>query len=113
MIIAENPVKTSSGEGRYRVWLEKKELDRGIVYILWGGEKSHIGAVVLKRPGEESQIIDIEGHYDLEVILPIAEKACEKYHRPVVVTGGIHIDNATRNEIEIIINNCKELLKCI
>ena len=60
MITAKGPVKTSVGEGRYKVWLEKKELDRGLVYILGGGEKSHIGGVVLKRPGEELQIINVE-----------------------------------------------------
>ena len=113
MTIAEGPVKTGIGEGRYKVWLEKKQLDNGLVYILGGGEKSHIGGLVYKEPNAQAQIIKVQGHYDLEVLLPIAEAASAKYNRPVAVTGGIHIDNATKDEIEILINNCKELLKCI
>ena len=101
------------GEGRYKVWLEKKELDDGLVYILGGGEKSHIGGLVYKKPDAEAEVIKVQEHYDLEVLLPIADAACAKHNQPVVVTGGIHIDNATKDEIQIIINNCKELLKCI
>ena len=101
------------GEGRYKVWLEKKELDNGLVYILGGGEKSHIGGLVYKEPGKDIQVIKVQEHYDLEVLLPIAKAACQKYGLPVAVTGGIHIDNATKDEIDILINNCMELLKCI
>ncbi len=105
--------KIIAGQGRYKVWLEKKQLDNGLVYVLGGGERTHIGGMVYKEPGKEIQIIKVQGHYDLEVLLPIANAACEKYNEPVVVTGGIHIDNATKDEIQTIINNCKELLKCI
>ncbi len=114
MTIAEDSnERIIAGEGRYKVWLEKKVLDHGISYTLGGGEKSHIGGLVYKEPGLAVQAIKIKGHHDLQVLLPIAEAACEKYNRPVAVTGGIHIDNATKDEIDIIINNCKELLKCI
>ncbi|MCK5024265.1 MAG: hypothetical protein KAR56_01460 [Thermoplasmata archaeon] len=102
-----------AGNGRYKVWLEKKVLDHGLSYTLGGGEKSHIGGLVYKELDAEAKVIKVQGHYDLEVLLPIAEAACLKYKQPVVVTGGIHIDNATKDEIDIIINNCKELLKCI
>ena len=102
-----------AGDGRYQVWLEKRQLDDGLIYVLGGGEKSHIGGLVYKEPDAEAKVIKVQGHHDLQVLLPIAEAACEKYGKPVVVTGGIHIDNATKDEIQTIINNCKELLKCI
>ena len=103
----------TAGEGKYRVWLTKTELDSGLVYTLGGGERSHIGGVVYKAPGRQARTIGIEGHYDLEVLVQIADEACEKYDRPVVVTGGVHIDNATKDEIGILVSNCMELLKCI
>ena len=102
-----------AGEGRCRVWLEKRELDNGLVYVLGGGEQSHIGGVVYNEPGKGAETIRIGNHHDLEVILPIAKASCQRYGKPVVVTGGIHIDNATKDEIDTIIRNCKELLKCI
>ena len=103
----------TSGEGKYKVFLEKKQLDEDIVYILGGGEKSHIGGVIICEPGKNSQVIRLENHYDYQVLTPIAEAACKKYNKTVVAVGGIHIDNATKEEINIIVNNCKELIKCI
>jgi len=103
----------TSGEGKYKVFLEKKELDGDLVYILGGGEKSHIGGIVICEPGKDSQVIRLENHYDYQVLTPIAETACKKYNKTVVAVGGIHIDNATKEEIKIIVKNCKELEKCI
>jgi metal-dependent hydrolase (beta-lactamase superfamily II) len=47
------------------------------------------------------------------VLEPLAKEASTKYNVTVTVVGGIHIDNASKEEIEIIVNNCKELVKCI
>ena len=39
--------------------------------------------------------------------------ACKKYKTKVIAAGGVHVDNATKQEIDILVENCKELLKCI
>ena len=103
----------TSGEGKYKVFLETYKLDDGFVYILGGGEKSHIGGIVLCKPDKKPQIVRLENHYDYVVLEPIAKAACEKYSTTVVVVGGVHIDNAIKKEIDIIVKNCKELCKCI
>ena len=103
----------TSGEGKYKVFLEKKKLDGDIVYILGGGERSHIGGVVIYEPNKKPQIIRLKGHLDDIVLKIIAEAACEKYKTKVVAVGGIHIDNASKEEIELLVKNCKELIKCI
>ena len=103
----------TSGEGRYKVWLSKEELGKDLVYILGGGEKSHIGSVVVKEPGREPKIIKLVGHYDHLVLEPIAVKACEKYGKTIVAVGGVHIDNASKEEIDLLISNCREFLECI
>ena len=103
----------TSGEEKYKVFLEKKELDDDLIYILGGGEKSHIGGVVICEPDKESQIIRLEGHYDDIVLKPIAEEACKKHNTKVVAVGGVHVDNATKDEINLLVKNCKELVKCI
>ena len=41
------------------------------------------------------------------------KKACEKYKTTVVAVGGVHVDNASDNEINKLVENCKELEKCI
>jgi hypothetical protein len=83
------------------------------MYIIGGGERSHIGGVVICEPNKESQIIRLEGHYDDIVLKPIAEAACKKYNKRVAAIGGIHIDKASKEEINLLVNNCMELIKCI
>jgi hypothetical protein len=103
----------TSGEGKYKVFLEKKEFDDDLIFILGGGEKSHIGGVVICEPKKDPRVIKLKGHYDYMVLEPIAVKACKKYNKKVVAIGGVHVDNATEREIELLVKNCKELLKCI
>jgi len=103
----------TSGEGKYKVFLEEKKLDKDIVYFLGGGQKSHIGGLVICEPGKKPQVIRLEGHYDDIVLKPIAEAACKKYKTKVVAVGGVHVDNATKEEIDLLVKNCKELVKCI
>ncbi len=103
----------TSGEGRYKVWLEEKRIGNDRLYILGGGEKPHIGGMVVMEPGKEARTVRLGTHYDYMVLEPIAEEACTKYNVTVAAVGGIHIDDASKREIEIIVNNCKELMKCI
>jgi hypothetical protein len=103
----------TSGEGKYKVFLDKKELNSELIFILGGGERSHIGGVVICEPGKKSQIIRLEGHYDDIVLKPIAEAACKKYNTKVVAVGGVHVDNASVQEIDLLVKNCKELVKFI
>jgi len=103
----------TSGEGKYKVFLEEKKLDDDIIYILGGGERSHIGGIVVCEPGKKPQVLALEGHYDHVVLKPIAEEACKKYNKKVIAIGGVHVDNASKEEIDILVKNCKELVKCI
>jgi len=97
------------GDGKYKVFIEKIELGEDLIFVLGGGEQSHVGAVVICEPGKSSQSIKLEKHYDYVVLEPIAEAACKKYNKRIIVLGGIHIDNATENEIDIIVKNCEKL----
>jgi len=101
------------GEGKYQVFLEEKKIGKDLLYVLTGGEKPHIGGAVICKPGQKPQILSIGTHHDYIVLTPIAEKACKKYNKTVVAVGGIHIDNATKEEIDLLVKNCKELEKCI
>ena len=103
----------TSGDGKYKVFLEEKKLEDDLVYILGGGEKTHIGGIVVCEPDKKTRIIKFENHYDHIVLQPIAEAACKKYNKKIVAIGGVHVDNATKEEINTLIKNCKELIKCI
>ena len=103
----------TSGEGKYKVFLEKHKLSDDLVYILGGGEKTHIGGIVVCEPGKKTRTVKFENHYDTIVLQPIAKAASKKYNKKVVAIGGVHVDNATKEEINKIVENCKELIKCI
>jgi len=100
-----------SGKGKYKVWLEKKKIGKNLLFILGGGEKSHIGSVVICEPGKKSQVIRLKGHFDDIVLKPIAETACKKYNTKVVAVGGVHVDNATKKEIDLLVENCRAFIK--
>ncbi|MBA3045563.1 MAG: hypothetical protein KKH41_04135 [Candidatus Thermoplasmatota archaeon] len=102
-----------AGEGKHRVWLRKQELDKGLVLMLGGGESSHVGGAAYVTPDGDEDIMEVKGHHDMKVLLPIARGACEKYGVPVMAVGGIHIENASKSDIELLVSNCMELLKCI
>ena len=103
----------TSGDGKYKVFLEKHELDDDLIFVLGGGEKSHIGGMVFCEPGKKPVVVRLENHYDHIVLEPIAEEACKKYNKRVVAVGGVHIDNASKDEIDILVSNCRDLTKFI
>ena len=103
----------TSGEGKYKVFLEEKKIGADLIYVLGGGERSHIGGVVICEPGKKPNVVRLEGHYDDIVPQPIAEVACKKFKTKVVAVGGVHVDNASPEEIDLLVKNCKELVKCI
>ena len=103
----------TSGNGKYKVWLKQMKIGDDRFYILGGGEKSHIGGVVICEPNKSPKILRLEGHYDDVVLEPIAKAACIKYNTKVIAIGGVHIDNASKEEIDKIVENCEGLVECI
>ena len=80
------------------------------MFFLGGGQRAHVGAVVIAEPGKKVKTIRLTGHYDDIVLRPIAETACKKYKTKVIAVGGVHVDNATNEEIDLLVENCRRLL---
>ena len=58
----KDAIEKYSGETLYYISV-KKELDDDLIYILGGGERSHIGGAVVCEPDKEPQVIKLEGHF--------------------------------------------------
>jgi hypothetical protein len=101
------------GEGKHRVSLKQVRVGSDLLLILTGGEQPHLGGVVLCEPGKEALVIRRGTHNDHIVLTPLAKTACEKYQTTVVAVGGIHIEHASKEDIDQVIKNCKELETCI
>jgi hypothetical protein len=99
----------SAGSRKFKVWLREVRHGDDIVIFLGGGERPHVGSVVLCEPGKKPRILNRKGHFDWMVAKPIASIVCRKRKRPVVCIAGIHVDDAKKEDIELLKKNCKLL----
>jgi len=104
-------ITAASGEGRYRIEITAVLTGEGINVLLTGGEKPHVGAVVVCSPkdsGKDIWTAPIPGHRDAEAAGPVAELICSCTGQVTVVTAGIHIDKAEKWELEVLLKNVME-----
>ncbi|MBQ5950554.1 MAG: hypothetical protein IJL66_00185 [Lachnospiraceae bacterium] len=108
------------GEGRLRVRLEVIRHEEGLTAVLTGGEKTHVGAVVLALPrtslkGEgascDCAVVPVPGHKDDVVAKVTAQALCTALGEPVCVSAGIHIDHASAEEIRELSENCAQVTR--
>lgn len=86
------------------------------VILVRGGERPHIGCVVLAVPRRSlrgdgsasctSSCLNLTGHKDEEICRILAERACRAWQCVTVCTGGFHKDHISAEEIE-------ELMACV
>ncbi|MGL5191761.1 MAG: hypothetical protein ACRC7S_19130 [Cetobacterium sp.] len=100
-----------------------KNIGADINIIFSGGDKPHIGSVVLSVPRESlkndgtisatTSVLNVLGHKDEEICRILAEGFCKKYNSLTLCSGGFHIENiSTENILELIdsVKNFIELL---
>ena len=109
----------STGRGKYRVTAEAKTIGTDIIVSIWGGAKPHIGSVAvaiprpsLKIPGKmsaTSSVLNFVGHKDETVTKLFSERIAARLNRNCIATAGIHIENATNEDVDSIMKNCGTL----
>ena len=108
MIKQKHVSKTLFG---YEIAADAAALDEGIQVLLYGGEKSHIGATTIAGPGGQVNTTAFDGHKEAGLSQKWALAIAHKKGLPVIVSAGIHYDNATRDQIQEILQVCDELLE--
>ena len=107
-----------AGEGRCQISLFLQDTGNGLNGLLTGGEKPHVGGVVLALPrpslrGEgwsaDVYITPVPGHKDVDVARKVAASLACELRCSVVVTAGIHSDNLSQEELSQIICHCETL----
>lgn len=111
------------GEGRCRVWAFFFLLGDDLVVGIGGGEKPHVGALALAEPrpsrnkpgviSSTSSVITLLNHKDDIVACESAGNIARETNRVVTVTAGIHVKNATKKEIETLVENSRRLTQKI
>jgi len=108
------------GEGRCHISLILIDTGNGLNGLLTGGEKPHVGGVVLALPrpslsgkgwSADVYITPVSGHKDVDVAKTVAEQLARELRCPVVVTAGIHSDQLCPEELSEIISHCDTLTR--
>ena len=86
-------------------------LDEGLSVQLYGGDKSHIGAISVVEPGEETKTTVFPGHKEHYITRPWAEKLAERTGTRVAVLCGIHYEEASPAQIQEIMSLVEKLLE--
>jgi len=120
MTLTFDTFEVTEGSGRFEINLRCLRTEGGLIVSLLGGEFPHVGGVVLAAPRahpkenrryEDVWEIPVPGHLDTTAAVPLARELCKHSKMPVTVTSGIHIDDATKADLELIRENCDKALK--
>ena len=95
----------SAGEGRYTVRLESHKIGNDMLVIITGGEEAHIGSATLIEAKGYLQTMIKKGHKDHVVSEKMANIIYDTIGKDLLVVCGIHIDDASKKEIDILVNN--------
>lgn len=106
-------MKLKKKVGSHTLILKAETIGNDIIVTIYGGDEHHIGGIALAYPTKSHyrdattvsvNTITAPGHKDYLVANTTAEKICKALNALVVVSVGIHINEATKDEITEIIN---------
>ncbi len=83
--------------------------DCGIQVGLYGGDKSHIGAVGIVDHTGKISITQFEGHKEGILCQQWCEVLFKTVNCPIVMSAGVHFDNISKEDILQIMKQCSGL----
>jgi hypothetical protein len=113
----------AAGEGDYRIDARVALCGRDVTVTVGGGTRPHVGAVAvaisqpsLKDPARRSataSVIAVPGHKEDEIARAAARQLSRVLDATVVVSAGLHVDDATPEEIQTLVTNFNHLIDLI
>ncbi|MGI6105947.1 MAG: hypothetical protein ACOYD7_07175 [Raoultibacter sp.] len=110
-------------DGDFSLWAHAHSSGDDWSISIGGGTKSHIGAVAIGLPrpsladarttSSSISSICVPGHKDDEVARNAALRLSSTLNCVVVVSCGIHVDNASNEDIKRIMTNYDELIESL
>ena len=115
--------EASAGDGKLVVTGSLTLNDGGGVLQLYGGTSEHVGSVTVSVPRPSlidrnrtsvtSSVINLPSHKEEMVGRPAAEMLAVALDRPVVCVAGIHVDEATDEELMLLTKHCEEVVRIL
>lgn len=113
-------ITVTYGDGKYAIRIDGFCTGgRGICAFMTGGISPHNGGTVVANPRLKSNaktaddrtadiwVSCIPGHKDTEIGAPVAKLIAVRVNEAISLTIGIHIDHASREEVDLLCANCK------
>lgn len=112
----QEEIRFDYSEGRYRINVLALVTADGISVTLSGGEVPHIGGTALSVPRYreddgltcDTWIIPRPGHRDCEAAAAVSRIICMETGQAVACVAGIHIAQANKSEIDLLLENCRQ-----
>jgi hypothetical protein len=98
---------------KLNVKIESFQMGNDLIIFLFGGDMPHIGAVALAIPYRNTasaSLLTVQGHKDGDLAKPLSEKMAKQLGKKVLLIVGIHVDNASSEEINQLVENSEELI---
>lgn len=112
-------IKLSHQKGRFKIRANVILVGKDLIVSIWGGTSPHVGAVAMAIPrpslsnpdviSATSSILTRVGHKEDDIVKKVSEKLSSELGKVVVVSAGIHWDDITNDEINIIRLACDTL----
>ena len=113
-----------AGEGNLRISAEAWPAGEDWVVSIQGGDVPHVGAVALACPCSAPEktsgnitcfasVLTAPGHRDDELARKSALRLCKVLQRNISLSVGIHVHNATQEEISALIINAEEAIAAL
>jgi len=114
----DDVVKANAGSGKYRIEALAVRCGTDWSVSVCGGEFHHVGAVALaqyepERGSATASCITVYAHRDDMVAVRFAKEISKVLKASVSVTAGIHVDNASSQEIALLNENSDACLRSL
>ncbi len=99
--------------------ISHEKIGTDLLVVIRGGDEHHIGGAALAYPTKSHyrdattvsvNTITAPGHKDYLVANTSAESICKALDIPVLVSVGIHVEHATKNQIGLIIEEVDSMV---
>ena len=111
------------GEGDFLVEAAAFLCGEDVVVVLAGGTRYHVGAVAMALPrpsladpakiSASASVLCVTGHKEDELARSMALKLASMLNRRVTVTAGVHVDEASADEVKALLGNCEQVMEKI